>query len=114
MFTQFLWASVELDEIFRVNLVAVKDNVNLWIGYIVHAAIKEVGIAGIFRRRSTVQWVAQCVFSDQHPCQEHGLVRRLAGKYRRRQAVLLQSKVVFSCRKAEFTGVFGIPGKIAS
>lgn len=57
---------VELDQILRVNLIAVKNNINLWVGHIVHAAIIEVGEAGILGRWSAVHGMSDCVFSNNH------------------------------------------------
>lgn len=40
-------ASVELDQILWINLIAVKNDINLWIGHIVHTTVIKVGEAGI-------------------------------------------------------------------
>lgn len=106
-------ASVELNQILWVNLIAVKNDINLWIGHIVHTAVVKVSEAGVLRRRSAVHRMADCVFSNEHSGQEHGLVGRLAGKYRRGESVSLQGGVVLPCGVTELTRVLGIPGEVA-
>lgn len=105
--------SVELNQILWVNLIAVKNDINLWIGQIVHTTIIKVGEAGILGGRSAVHGMADCVFSDKHSGQEHGLVGRLASEYWRGESVSLQGGVVLPCGVTEITGIFGIPGKVA-
>lgn len=106
-------ASVKLDQILWVNLIAVKNDINLWIGHIVHTTVIKVGEAGILRGRSAVHGMTHCVFPDKHSGQEHGFVGRLASKYRWCESVSLQGGVVLPCGVTELTGVFGVPGKVA-
>lgn len=107
------WASVEFNQILGVNLVAVENDVDLWVGHVVHATVIKVGEAGVLGGRSAVHWVADCVLPHQHSGQEHSLIRGLTGKDRWCESVSLQGGVVFPCGVTEFTGVFGIPGKVA-
>lgn len=106
--------SVELNQILRVNLIAVEDDVDLGVGHVVNAAVVEVGEAGVFGGRPAVYRVAHCVIADQHPGQEHGLVGRLTGENGRGSSVSLQGGAVLPCGVTEFTGVLGISGKVAS
>lgn len=106
-------ASVKLDHVLGIDLVAVEDDVNLWIGHVVHAAVVEAGEAGVLGGRSAVHGVPHRVLPHQNSGQEHGLVGRLAGKDGRGQPVSLQGDVVLPRGVTEFTGVFGVPGKIA-
>lgn len=53
------------------------------------------------------------VFSNQHSGQKHGLVGWLTSKYWRGESVSLQGGVVLPRGVTEFTGVLGIPGKVA-
>lgn len=106
-------ASVELNQILWINLIAVKNDINLWIGHIVHTAVVKVSEAGVLRRWSAVHRMADCVFPDEHSGQEHGLVGRLAGKYRRGESVSLQGGVVLPRGVTELTRVLGIPGEVA-
>lgn len=106
-------ASVKLDHVLGIDLVAVEDDVNLWIGHVVHAAVVEAGEAGVLGGRSAVHGVPHRVLPHQNSGQEHGFVGRLAGKDGRGQPVSLQGDVVLPRGVTEFTGVFGVPGKIA-
>lgn len=106
-------ASVELNQIFWVNLIAVKNHINLWIGHVVHAAVVKVGEAGILGRRSAVHRMTNRVLPNKHSGQEHGLIGRLAGKYWWGESVSLQGGVVLPRGVTEFTGIFGVPGEIA-
>lgn len=106
-------ASVKLDQILWVNLIAVKNDINLWIGHIVHTTVIKVGEAGILRGRSAVHRMTHCVFPNKHSGQEHGFVGWLASKYRWCESVSLQGGVVLPCGVTELTGVFGVPGKVA-
>lgn len=107
------WASVELNQILWVNLIAVKNDINLWIGHVVHTTVVKAGEAGVLGGRPAVHGMTDCVFSDKNSGQEHGLVGRLTSKYWRGEAVSLQGGVVLPCGVTEFTGVFSIPGKVA-
>lgn len=105
--------SVELNQILWVNLIAVKNYVDLWIGHIIHATVIKVGEAGILGGWSAVHGMTDCVFSNKHSGQEHGLIRWLTSKYWRCESMSLQGSVVLPRGVTEFTGVFGIPGKVA-
>lgn len=105
--------SVELNQILWVDLIAVEYNVYLWVGHIVHTAVVKVGEASVLGRRPAVHGMTDCVFADKHSGQEHGLIGRLVGKYRRSESVPLQGGVVFPGCVAELTGIFGIPGEVA-
>lgn len=78
-----LRVSVKLNQILGVNLIAVENDVDLWVGHVVHAAVVKVGEAGILGGRPAVHGVAHRVLPDEHSGQEHGFVGRLAGKYGR-------------------------------
>lgn len=106
--------SVKLDHVLGIDLIAVEDDVNLWVGHVVHAAVVEAGEAGVFGGRSAVHVMPHRVLPHQDPGQEHGFVGRLAGEDGRGQPVFLQGDVVLPRGVAEFTGVFGVPGEIAS
>lgn len=106
--------SVKLDHVLGIDLIAVKDDVNLWVGHVVHAAVVEAGEAGVFGGRSAVHVMPHRVLPHQNSGQEHSFVGRLAGEDGRGQPVLLQGDVVLPRGVAEFTGVFGVPGEIAS
>lgn len=107
-------ASVKLDHVLGIDLVAVEDDVNLWIGHVVHAAVVEAGEAGVLGGRSAVHVMPYRVLPHQNSGQEHGFVGRLAGEDGRGQPVFLQGDVVLPRGVTEFTGVFGIPSEIAS
>lgn len=81
--------SVELNDVFRVYLIAVENHKYLWVGQVVHTAVIEVDEAGILGGRSAVQRVSNSELSHQHSGQEHCLVGRLAGKYWRSESVSL-------------------------
>lgn len=106
-------ASVKLDHILRIDLIAVKDNVNLWIGNVVHAAVVEAGEAGVLGGWSAVHVMPYRVLPHQDSGQEHGFVGRLAGEDGRGQPVFLQGDVVLPGGVTEFTGIFGVPSEIA-
>lgn len=106
-------ASVKLNQILWVNLIAVKNYINLWIGHIVHATVIKVGEAGILGGWSAVHGMTDCVFPNKHSGQEHGFVGRLTSKYWWGESVSLQGGVVLPCGVTELTGVFGVPGKVA-
>lgn len=106
-------ASVKLNQILRVNLIAVKNDINLWIGHVVHATVIKVGEAGVLGGWSAVHGMTDCVLSDKHSGQEHRFVGRLTSKYWWGESVSLQGGVVLPCGLTEFTGVFGVPGKVA-
>lgn len=106
-------ASVELNQILGINLIAVKNDINLWVGHVVHAAVVEVGEAGVLGGRPAVHGVAHGVLPDKHSGQEHGLVGGLASEYGRGESMSLQGGVVLARGVTEFAGVFGIPGKVA-
>lgn len=108
-----LSSSIELDQILWVDLIAVKYNVYLWVGHIVHAAVVEVGEASILGGRPAVHGMTDRVFANKHSGEEHGFVGRLVGKYRRSESVPLQGGVVFPGCVAEFTGIFGVSGEVA-
>lgn len=105
--------SVELDQILWVNLIAVKDDVDLRIGHVIHTTVVKVGEAGILGWRPAVHRMTHCVFSNEHSGEEHGLIRWLTREYWRRESVSVQRVVVFPCGVTEFAGVFGIPSKVA-
>lgn len=107
-------ASVKLDHVLGIDLIAVEDDVNLWVGHVVHAAVVEAGEAGVLGGRPAVHVMAYRVLPHQNSGQEHGFVGRLVGEDGGRQPVFLQGDVVLPRRVTEFTGVFGVPGKIAS
>lgn len=106
--------SVKLNQILGVNLIAVEDDVDLWVSHVVHAAVVEVGEAGVLGGRPAVHGVAHRVLAHQHPGQEHGFVGRLAGEYGRGQPVSLQGGAVLPRSVTELAGVLGISGKVAS
>lgn len=105
--------SVELNQILWVNLIAVKNYINLWIGHIIHTTVIKVGEAGILGGWSAVHRMTDCVFSNKHSGQEHGFIRWLTSKYWWGESMSLQGGVVLPRGVTEFTGVFGIPGKVA-
>lgn len=82
-------SSVEFNQILWINLIAVKNDINLWIGHVVHAAVVKVSEAGVLGGGSAVHGMAHRVLADEYSGQEHGLKMRLAGKYRRRESVSL-------------------------
>lgn len=107
-------ASVKLDHILGIDLIAVEDDINLWIGHVVHAAVVEAGEAGVLGGWPAVHVMPYRVLPHQNSGQEHGFVGRLAGEDGRGQPVFLQGDVVLPRSVTKFTGVFGIAGEIAS
>ena len=59
-------ASVKLNHILGIDLIAVKDDVNLWIGHVVHAAVVEAGEAGVLGGRPAVHVMAYRVLPHQN------------------------------------------------
>lgn len=57
-------SSVKFNKVLRIDLVAVKYYEDFRVHHVIHAAVKEVGNARVFRRWSAVLWVTHCVFPN--------------------------------------------------
>lgn len=56
--------SVEFDQVFWVNLVAIKYDKDFGVDYVIHATVKEVRDARVFGWRTAEARVSYCVLAD--------------------------------------------------